>query len=77
MLRAVHTPRHLPHEVHFCPSKERTGAFERLSGLWHQMHLRGQPFKNTQVRIPSPSCIQNFCMLNIKPISDLSILAKK
>lgn len=28
-----------------------------LSGLWHQGHFIGQPFKNTVVRIPGPSSV--------------------
>ena len=31
------------------------GAPLNPSGLWHQLHLKGQPFKNTVCRRPGPS----------------------
>ena len=30
------------------------------SGLWHQGQRMGQPLKNTVVRIPGPSSVENF-----------------
>lgn len=69
--RASHSVTHLPHDEHFSLLNERVGAFSRLSGLWHHMHLKGQPFKKTHVRIPSPSCMQNFCILNTIPFFTL------
>ena len=30
------------------------------SGLWHQRHRRGQPFRNTVVRMPGPSSVEYF-----------------
>ena len=36
-----------------------TGFGDSPSGLWHHIHSSGQPFKNTFVRMPGPSCIEN------------------
>ena len=44
------------------------------SGLWHHLHLRGQPLKKTVVLIPSPSVMQKRWMLNMVP-SFLSVTA--
>ncbi|MFC1943941.1 hypothetical protein ACFLX5_00325 [Chloroflexota bacterium] len=42
------------------------------SGLLHHLQLSGHPFINTVVRIPGPSCRENFWMLNINPFPLLS-----
>src|SRR5487761_1997384 len=44
------------------------GAWSSPSGLWHQVHARGQPFRKTVVRIPGPSWIVNSRMSNTIPV---------
>ena len=43
------------------------------SGLEHQPQRRGQPLKNTVVRMPGPSLMQNFWMLNSFPLQTLPL----
>lgn len=49
------------------------------SGLWHHLQRRGQPFRNTVVRIPGPSFTENRCILNTSPFisSDETVPEKK
>ena len=42
------------------------------SGLLHQRQERGQPLKNTVVRMPGPSLMLNFWMLKIFPVAGMS-----
>ena len=42
-----------------------SGANDCDSGLWHQAHLSGHPLKNTVVRIPGPSWVENRWMLKM------------
>ena len=46
-----------------------TGAASMPSGLWHQVHERGHPFKKTVVRIPGPSCTEQRWILKTSPVS--------
>ena len=46
-----------------------SGALPIPSGLLHQGQRSGQPFMNTVVRMPGPSWIENFWMLNTSPVS--------
>ncbi len=45
-----------------------TGCLVALSpsGFWHHLQRRGQPLKNTVVRIPSPSCTAKRLMSNTR-----------
>jgi hypothetical protein len=36
--------------------------------LWHHQQLRGQPFKNTVVRMPGPSWVENRMTLKTCPV---------
>jgi hypothetical protein len=54
-----HAAWHEPHPMQRSCLKEISGLAERVSGFWHQMHLRGQPLRNTVVRIPGPSWREN------------------
>jgi hypothetical protein len=38
------------------------------SGLLHHAHRMGQPFINTRVRIPGPSCKEKRCMSKTNPL---------
>ena len=38
------------------------------SGFAHHPQLSGQPLKNTVVRMPGPSLMLNFWILNILPV---------
>jgi hypothetical protein len=46
--------------MHFCPLCMSCLRLSISSGLWHHLQERGQPFKNTVVRIPGPSSVENF-----------------
>jgi hypothetical protein len=48
------------------------GAWFQLSGLWHHQQESGHPFKNTVVRMPGPSCVENRMMLKMYPVFDSS-----
>jgi hypothetical protein len=55
--------------MQFTGFSEISGAKEIPSGFAHHRHRRPQPFKNTVVRIPLPSRIEHFWILNILPVS--------
>jgi hypothetical protein len=48
--------------------QEISTSAARLSGLWHHPQRSGQPFRNTVVRIPGPSWIEYFWILNTNPV---------
>ncbi len=48
---------------------ESSGALPIPSGLLHHGQRSGQPFMDTVVRMPGPSWIANFWMLNTSPVS--------
>jgi hypothetical protein len=50
-----HICAHRPHRMHRLRRRLSSGWGRQLSGLWHQRHRSGQPFRNTVVRIPGPS----------------------
>ena len=61
------TPKQKPQPTQWSAMKEICGEGERLSGLWHQRQLRGQPLRKTVVRIPGPSWMENFWMSKTRP----------
>ncbi len=44
-----------------------------LSGLWHHRQLSGHPLKNTVVRMPGPSSVENRCKCSISPFEPLPV----
>jgi len=42
------------------------------SGFEHHLQRSGQPLKNTVVRIPGPSLMLNFWMLNSLPVASIA-----
>jgi hypothetical protein len=57
--------------MHFWSKVMIWGAGLNPSGLLHHGHTMGHPFKKTVVRMPGPSWIENFCMLNMSPCKPL------
>jgi len=45
-----------------------SGKRSQLSGLWHQRHESGQPFRKTVVRIPGPSWMEKRWMSKQTPV---------
>lgn len=71
--------RHAPHcsaPKHFLLSREISGSARNDSGLQHQKQRRGHPLRKTVVRIPGPSCKENFCMLKTSPLTTFSSLQR-
>jgi hypothetical protein len=50
---------HLAQPIHLAALNIMSGYMLLVSGLWHQGHFNGQPFKNTVVLIPIPSLSEN------------------
>ena len=57
---------HAPQPVQRLAWKRSSASKRWLSGLWHQEQESGQPLKKTVVRMPSPSWMEYFWILNIK-----------
>jgi hypothetical protein len=67
------TLRQLPQPMQRLSKMMISGWPDKLSGLWHHQQHRGQPFRNTVVRIPGPSWIEYFWILATNPLS-ISVL---
>ena len=65
---AGHRDAQLPQPAHFSRSSVSWARICWDSGLAHQLHLRLKPLKKTVVRMPGPSCRENFWMLKMCPI---------
>jgi hypothetical protein len=52
------TRRHSPHPKQRFSMTTNSRSGQMPSGLWHHAHRNGQPFRNTVVRMPGPSCIE-------------------
>ena len=52
------TSAHFPQPVHFSGESISSGRKDCDSGFWHQRQRRGQPLKNTVVRMPGPSWME-------------------
>jgi hypothetical protein len=61
--------RQLPQPRQRLSKTKISGWPDKLSGLWHHQHRKGQPFRNTVVRIPGPSWIEYFWILATNPLS--------
>jgi len=59
---------HVPQPMHRFSSHCIWGFIDMLSGLWHHRQRSGHPLKNTVVRMPGPSSVENLCKCSIIPL---------
>lgn len=63
-----------PHRAQRVSVWMRCGSMLCESGVEHQRQRRGQPFRNTTVRMPGPSCFEHLSILRTMPsIGNLSL----